>query len=148
MTKKANDQYGEQEAQRRFETALRGARTVGHESMKDISPKRAAPHRAPTATPGKVEECAQPVIKAFEELQLLLEKTGCPGSAADSVLQIIQRLDKCFRIEFHYGFTARTGKATIVFEPSDLFINFMSAFRAEDWPLVSVIEHEMVTPTI
>jgi hypothetical protein len=37
--KKETDQYTDEEAQRRFEAALRGAREVGHEPMKDISPK-------------------------------------------------------------------------------------------------------------
>jgi hypothetical protein len=37
-----SDQYSDEEAQRRFEAALRGAREVGHEPMKDISPKRKA----------------------------------------------------------------------------------------------------------
>jgi len=35
------DEYSDEETKRRFEAALRGAREVGHESMKDISPKRA-----------------------------------------------------------------------------------------------------------
>lgn len=33
---KADDKYGDEEAQHRFEAALRGARAVGHETMKDI----------------------------------------------------------------------------------------------------------------
>jgi DNA adenine methylase len=40
MTKKTEELYGEKEAQRRFEAALRGARQVGHKSLKDISPKK------------------------------------------------------------------------------------------------------------
>jgi hypothetical protein len=39
-----SDQYSDEEAQRRFEAALRGAREVGHEPMKDIPPQR--PSRA------------------------------------------------------------------------------------------------------
>jgi hypothetical protein len=35
-----DDKYSNEEAQRRFEAALRGSRAVGHETMKDISPKR------------------------------------------------------------------------------------------------------------
>lgn len=38
--KQSDDQYSDQEAQCRFEAALRGAREVGHEAMKDIPPKR------------------------------------------------------------------------------------------------------------
>jgi hypothetical protein len=146
--KKSDDQYTDEEAQRRFEASLRGARVVGHESMKDISPKRAAPTRALTAKPGKVEACAQPVIEAFEELRLLLEQPGCPSGATDSFLQMIQHLDKCVRVKLAYETAARTGKATIILEPTNLFARFMTAFRAGDWPLVSIIEHEMVTPTI
>jgi hypothetical protein len=40
------DKYSDEEAQRRFEAALRGAREVGHESMKDISPKTKASTKA------------------------------------------------------------------------------------------------------
>jgi hypothetical protein len=32
--------FTDEEAQRRFEAALRGAREVGHETMKNIPPKR------------------------------------------------------------------------------------------------------------
>jgi hypothetical protein len=39
MVAKRGDQYSDEEAQHRFEAALRGAREVGHESMKDIPPK-------------------------------------------------------------------------------------------------------------
>jgi hypothetical protein len=41
-----NDQYSDEETARRFEAALRGAREVGHESMKDISPKVKASTKA------------------------------------------------------------------------------------------------------
>jgi hypothetical protein len=33
--------FSKQEAQRRFEAALRGARLVGHKPMKSMTPKRA-----------------------------------------------------------------------------------------------------------
>jgi hypothetical protein len=38
-----DDAYSDEEAQRRFEAALRGAREVGHETMKDIPSKRPKP---------------------------------------------------------------------------------------------------------
>jgi hypothetical protein len=44
--KQIDDQYSDEEARRRFEAALHGAREVGHEPMKDISPKRATPDSA------------------------------------------------------------------------------------------------------
>jgi hypothetical protein len=40
--KQGDDQLSEEEARRRFEAALRGARIVGHKQMKDLSPKRPA----------------------------------------------------------------------------------------------------------
>jgi len=40
MGKEIDESYSEDEAKRRFEAALRGARVVGHEPMKDIPPKR------------------------------------------------------------------------------------------------------------
>ena len=36
MEPKRDDQYSDEEAKRRFEAALRGAREVGHEAMKHI----------------------------------------------------------------------------------------------------------------
>jgi hypothetical protein len=37
---KNQDLYSDEEAERRFVAALRGARAAGHKTMKDISPKR------------------------------------------------------------------------------------------------------------
>jgi hypothetical protein len=82
-------------------------------------------------------------IELFEELRLLLKQSGGPRSAADSILQLLQHLDKCLRVKFAYETAARTGKATLILEPSDTFLRFMSAFRTYDWPLVSIIEHEI-----
>jgi DNA adenine methylase len=42
MTKKTEETYSKEEAQRRFESALRGARIVGHKAMADVSPKKRA----------------------------------------------------------------------------------------------------------
>ena len=42
MTKNRSDLYGPDEAQRRFEAALRGARAAEPQPMKDIPPKRLA----------------------------------------------------------------------------------------------------------
>jgi hypothetical protein len=40
MNKSSDEQYSDEETKRRFEAALRGAREVGHEPMKNITPKR------------------------------------------------------------------------------------------------------------
>jgi hypothetical protein len=39
---RADDKYSEEEAQRRLEAALRGARLAGHKPMKSMTPKRAS----------------------------------------------------------------------------------------------------------
>jgi|HubBroStandDraft_6_1064221.scaffolds.fasta_scaffold1240034_2 hypothetical protein len=53
MGKEIDDQYSDEETKRRFEAALRGAREVGHEPMKDISPKRKAKAGAKANPPKK-----------------------------------------------------------------------------------------------
>ena len=58
MEPKRDDQYSDEEAKRRFEAALRGAREVGHEAMKDTPPKRPKSHSAMKV--GKPRAKAQP----------------------------------------------------------------------------------------
>jgi hypothetical protein len=97
-------------------------------------------HRAPAAKT-KAKAHVQPFLNLFGNLRLLLNQPGIPCGAADSALQLIKHLNKCFRVKLVYKSVVRTGKATIVLEPTDLFIVFVTAFRARDWPQVSVIEH-------
>jgi len=40
MGDKKDEVYSDEEAKRRFEQALRGAKIAGHKPMKEISPKR------------------------------------------------------------------------------------------------------------
>jgi hypothetical protein len=47
-------QFTKEEAQQRFEAALRGARAVGHKQLKDISPKRPEARRK-SGKPGRHE---------------------------------------------------------------------------------------------
>jgi hypothetical protein len=51
---KSSDKYSDQEAQRRFHEALRGARDAGHKTMKDILKKngesRGAKRKKPKGT--------------------------------------------------------------------------------------------------
>jgi hypothetical protein len=105
--------------------------------IKEIA--KAGPHHPPAKT--KAKPHAQPFLELFEKLRLLLDHPGIPRGAADSVLQLIEHLNKCFRVKLVYESTTRTGKATIVLEPTDLFVVFVTAFRAKDWPRVGVIEH-------
>jgi hypothetical protein len=45
MNGKRDDQYSEQETQRRFEGMLRASRKVGHKTLKSMTPKRAKKQR-------------------------------------------------------------------------------------------------------
>jgi hypothetical protein len=45
MTNKKDEQYSEQEAQRRFEAALRGARIAGHKPKEIVTHKHSGPQR-------------------------------------------------------------------------------------------------------
>ena len=82
-------------------------------------------------------------IDLFKELDLLLKQKGCPVQLADSVLKIIDCLQRCFRFEIRSA--AETDKAIIYPQPTDLFVRFVAAVRARDLPLVSIIEHEITS---
>jgi hypothetical protein len=45
MTNKKDEHYSAQEAQRRFEAALRGARIAGHKSKEIVTNKRSRPQQ-------------------------------------------------------------------------------------------------------
>jgi hypothetical protein len=107
--------------------------------IKEIA-KAGPQHRAPAAKT-KAKPHVQSFLNLLENLRLLLDHPGIPRGAADSVFQLIEHLNKCFRVKLVYETAIRTGKATIVLEPTDLFTVFVTAFRAGDWPQVSVIEH-------
>ncbi len=44
-TAQTSEQYSKEEAQRRFEAALRGARIAGPQHVESVTPKRAKPQR-------------------------------------------------------------------------------------------------------
>jgi hypothetical protein len=45
MTQNPQDKFGDEEAQQRFEAALRGARIAGSQHKESVTPKRAKPQR-------------------------------------------------------------------------------------------------------
>ena len=59
MSQRPTQDFTDEEVQCRFEAALRGAREVGHESMKDIPPKRATLRAATKIGKRKVEAGAK-----------------------------------------------------------------------------------------
>jgi hypothetical protein len=58
------------------------------------------------------EAHVQPFLILFEKLRLLLDQPGIPHGAADSVLQLVEHLNKCFRVKLVYESAARTEKAS------------------------------------
>jgi hypothetical protein len=63
-----DEQFSDEEMQRRFEAALRGAREVGHEPMKDIPAKRRKPH-PDRPKPNKIEPLLRLLRKNSESLR-------------------------------------------------------------------------------
>jgi hypothetical protein len=63
MGKKEIESFSDEETQRRFEAALRGAREIGHESMKDIPSKRTKPHSAMKLGKRKVKKTKSPTTR-------------------------------------------------------------------------------------
>jgi hypothetical protein len=90
----------------------------------------------------EIELSAPSFISLLEELRLLLDQHGRPHDCVDAALQMIQQLDKCFIVKFTKKSTT-AAKFSIVFEPTDLFVRFVAAFRARDWQLVGVIKHQI-----
>jgi hypothetical protein len=52
MAKKSDENFSQEQTQKRFEAALRGARITGHKSMSEIAPKRQSKRKA-KKKPGK-----------------------------------------------------------------------------------------------
>jgi hypothetical protein len=145
------DKYSDEEAQRRFEAALRGAREVGHEAMKDIPPKRSTLHaatklgkrKAKTSTRMAKDRVVTPFSDALEELVFLLRQNGNPRDVVDGALQVFEHTDKCVVTKLQRMSAPITDDGRSAFQPSDLFSHYISAIRARDWPLVRVIKHQI-----
>jgi len=86
---------------------------------------------------------AAPFSDALEELALLLRQNGSPGDAVDSALRVFEHIDKCIVTKLQNMSAQITDDGESAFQPSDLFSHYISAVRARDWPLVSVIEHKI-----
>ncbi len=84
-------------------------------------------------------------VDVANNLRLLLDKPGCPSDAIDSAARLIQRLDKCLFVKPQRSSALVARDCNILLQPSDLFLRYVAAFRAGDWPLVSIIEHEAIS---
>ena len=83
---------------------------------------------------------------ALNELHLLLNQPGTSRDAVDSALRLLQHLNKCIVIKVQRYPAPPADEGGMMFQPSNLFIRFVAAFRAGDWPQVFIIEHEAIAP--
>jgi hypothetical protein len=107
----------------RFERAV--------DTVSKSGPQHRAAHKAPKS-----------FVEAANALALLLDQPGCPRNVADSAARLIQHMGKCVFVKPQVGVAAGASEASVLLQPSDLFLRFVSAVRAKNWPLVSIIEHE------
>lgn len=82
-------------------------------------------------------------VAAQEELEVRFNKAASPPECRDGFSKLCYRLDKIMVANAHLATTARTTEAIGILQPTDLFLNYLSAVRASDWPRVRIIEHEI-----
>ena len=88
------------------------------------------------------KEAERSFVEVMKELDLLIQKPGIPRHVIDSTSKLLNRLDKCLFVKPQVGSATVTSEAMILLQPSNLFLNFVAAIRAQDWPKIRVIEHE------
>jgi hypothetical protein len=82
-------------------------------------------------------------LAALKELTFLLSQRGCPREAIDGSFQVFERFDKCLFVKTQLASASVASEPDDILQPSDLFLRYLSAVRACDWPQVRVIEHEI-----
>jgi hypothetical protein len=83
-------------------------------------------------------------LAAVEELQeLLLSEPTVPHGAIDGFFKLFKRMGKCLVVKPEFVPTSATGDVNGMLQPSDLFLQLLSAARAHDWPQVIIFEHDL-----
>jgi hypothetical protein len=83
-------------------------------------------------------------LAAVEELQeIFFSEPTAPHNAINGFFQLFERLGKCLIVKTELAPTSATSDFNRMLQPSDLFLQLLSAARARDWPQVIVIEHEL-----
>lgn len=80
---------------------------------------------------------------AFEKLVPLLCEPGCPSDRVDGLLKVLDHIDKCVVVKLGISAADIAVDPDSMLQPSDLFSDFVAAFRAHDWPQVAVIEYQI-----
>ena len=78
-----------------------------------------------------------------EELVSLMSEPAVPRANIDGTFELFKVIGKCLFVKVQKHPAPIADKRVSVLEPTDRFLHYVAAFRARDWPKVSVIEHEI-----
>jgi hypothetical protein len=82
-------------------------------------------------------------VEAVEELkEILVCEPTAPHCAINGFFQLFESLGKCLFVKPELS-SADAGDANRMLQPSDLFLQYLAAVRARDWPQVAIVEHEL-----
>jgi hypothetical protein len=137
---KADEIYSDEEAVRRRDAVIKHMLNT---PPKPHSAMKVGKRKAKASTRMAKDKVVAPFLDALEELVLLLHQNGNPREAIDSALQVFEHIDKCVVTKLQPMSAPITDDGGSAFQPSDLFRHYISAIRARNWPLVSVIKHEI-----
>lgn len=87
------------------------------------------------------------LLDAVKEAVSLLREVGVPAKHQNIFPQIFNVMPKIVITKpelMAASFADDNGSA---FQASDLFLRYVAALRARDWPLVGLIEHEICSST-
>lgn len=82
----------------------------------------------------------------LEELVSLMSKPGVPRCYVDGAFELFNMVGKCLFVKVEKYPAPFTDDGVSILQPTDLFLHYVAAFRARDWPKVGVIEHEIRSP--
>jgi hypothetical protein len=80
---------------------------------------------------------------ALEDLLSLMSQPTTPPRCIDGAFEVFDLLGKCLFVKVKKHPAPLTDDGVGILQPSDLFLRYVAAFRAGDWPLVGVIEHDI-----
>jgi len=87
------------------------------------------------------------LLSAAKEAGSILRERGVPGDILDGFPQLFDVMSKIVvtKPELMAGWE---DEGNSLFQASDLFLDYLSALRARDWPQVRVIDHLIRSPNL
>jgi hypothetical protein len=86
--------------------------------------------------------------EALTELLDIVSQPAVPGEMIESAARLAGRVDLCLVAKRGALAAPIADAAGIRFEPSDEFLRYLSAVRAQNWPQALDIEHRLVSAPI